>query len=174
MKKIAVKCDRCGQEVQGWVEPGVATSGFYAVGPGKAFERFARPGEINVCDKCMSADPLFRQEYGIPRAEPSRGVEFIATERRRQVEQEGWTAEHDDQWDRGELIEAARSYAQHAESFYTSETEVSFAGLRRGELPRDWPWEPQWWKPSNEPIRDLVKAGALIAAEIDRLLRKAR
>jgi hypothetical protein len=36
-----------------------------------------------------------------------------------------------------------------------------------------WPWEqPDWWKPSDNPIRNLEKAGALIAAEIDRLIRK--
>lgn len=36
-----------------------------------------------------------------------------------------------------------------------------------------WPrrWSPDWYKPTNA-IRDLVKAGALIAAEIDRLQRK--
>jgi len=33
-----------------------------------------------------------------------------------------------------------------------------------------WPWGKEWWKPSDRR-RDLVKAGALIAAEIDRLDR---
>ncbi len=36
---------------------------------------------------------------------------------------------------------------------------------------RWWPWGKSWWKPSDDPIRDLEKAGALIAAEIDRRLR---
>jgi len=35
-----------------------------------------------------------------------------------------------------------------------------------------WPWGSEWWKPSKDPIRDLVKAGALIAAEIDRLQKE--
>lgn len=37
-----------------------------------------------------------------------------------------------------------------------------------------WPssWHPEWWKPSNDPVRNLVKAGALIAAEIDRIQRQ--
>jgi hypothetical protein len=35
-----------------------------------------------------------------------------------------------------------------------------------------WPWDRAWWKPSpNNRIRDMEKAGALIAAEIDRLQR---
>lgn len=36
-----------------------------------------------------------------------------------------------------------------------------------------WPFDASWWKPSNDPIRNLIKAGALIAAEIDRLQRLA-
>ncbi len=36
-----------------------------------------------------------------------------------------------------------------------------------------WPWEMAWLKISEDPVRNLVKAGALIAAEIDRLLRLA-
>lgn len=31
--------------------------------------------------------------------------------------------------------------------------------------------EEKWWKPSDDPIRNLVKVSALIAAEIDRLKR---
>lgn len=38
-------------------------------------------------------------------------------------------------------------------------------------VPKDWPWDPKWWKPSENRIRDLVKAGALICAEIDRIWR---
>lgn len=34
-----------------------------------------------------------------------------------------------------------------------------------------WPFEVSWWKPDNDPIKTLTKAGALIAAELDRLLR---
>jgi hypothetical protein len=38
-------------------------------------------------------------------------------------------------------------------------------------VPKFWPWKPWWWKPSTNRIDELVKAGALIAAEIDRLQR---
>jgi hypothetical protein len=44
--------------------------------------------------------------------------------------------------------------------------------MKSGHPPDDWPWDWRFWKPSVDPIRDLVKAGALIAAEIDRLQRK--
>lgn len=88
------------------------------------------------------------------------GTELIAEERTRQISGEGWSAEHDDSHKRGELARAGVAYAIHA--------------LIGGTQPVNaWPWELKWWKPSDEPVRNLVKAGALIAAEIDRLQRKA-
>lgn len=85
----------------------------------------------------------------------SRGVELIAAERRRQIEVEGWTAEHDAQHKGGELSLAAAVYA--------------VPNHLRGILMVLWPWDSFWYKPKDR-IRDLVRAGALIAAEIDRLL----
>ena len=92
------------------------------------------------------------------------GAELIAGERKRQEAEEGWTSEHDDTEHRyGDLTQAAVSYAQNA-----------ICQIQRSDYPRPtpWPWEFAWWKPSADPIRNLVKAGALIAAEIDRLLRE--
>lgn len=102
------------------------------------------------------------------------GAEMIAAERRRQIESEGWTAQHDDtEHAGGGLLEAAVCYAGAAEATYYNPQCVTFkGGWRVGEgVPSDWPWAPEWWKPSDDPIRNLVKAGALIAAEIDRLQR---
>lgn len=90
------------------------------------------------------------------------GVALIADERLRQIKVEGWTPEHDDAHEDGELADAASCYA------YVSNYEHP-EGVR---VPEDWPWDRKWWKPSANPIRNLVKAGALIAAEIDRLQRK--
>lgn len=45
-----------------------------------------------------------------------------------------------------------------------------YEGMESGPI---WPWDPSWLKLSPDPIRNLVKAGALIAAEIDRLQRVA-
>lgn len=93
------------------------------------------------------------------------GISLIAAERERQIAVEGWTPEHDDKHNKAELNEAARAYARAAELQVRSGCEPTHAGL--------WPWDASWWKPSPEPIRNLVKAGALIAAEIDRLQRTA-
>ena len=102
---------------------------------------------------------------GLPRPEgirrdPTQAVLDVLAERRRQIEAEGWTPEHDDEHAEG-LACAAACYA---------------AGSRRLMMEGDmadievWPWDESWWKPTT-PRRDLVKAGALILAEIERLDR---
>lgn len=95
------------------------------------------------------------------------GIGLIESERMRQVLQEGWTAEHDAQHDRGEMAHAAGAYAIHASKQVQG---LKGDGLQDG-TPPIWPWNDSDWKPSADPIRNLTKAGALIAAEIDRLLR---
>lgn len=84
----------------------------------------------------------------------------IAKERQRQRDIEGWTVAHDDGHDAGEMASAAACYA------------LSATGIRGddGAMLRFWPWDDHWWKPTNRR-RDLIKAGALIVAEIERLDR---
>ena len=98
--------------------------------------------------------------------ETTDGVGMIAAERRRQVEQEGWSVEHDNGWIGGELGDAAMCYAEHADLLRRGRAGTSWSVT-------SWPWDLTWWKPSPDPIRNLVKAGALICAEIDRLQRAA-
>lgn len=85
-------------------------------------------------------------------------LEDIRAERQRQQEVEGWTTAHDDDHWGGELALAAACYAAHA------------GGRYQDALPAIWPWRREWWKPKNAR-RDLVRAGALIVAEIERLDR---
>lgn len=93
----------------------------------------------------------------------SAGVRAIAAERTRQVAEEGWTPEHDDTHDECELALAAAAYI------------LNYASPRSGQNGRLlWPWEQEDFKPSvpgEDPKAALAKAGALIAAEIDRLDR---
>ena len=85
------------------------------------------------------------------------GADLIAAERNRQIEREGWTPEHDDAHGNSELALAAVAYAMP--SWEDSRSDW-------------WPWESQWWRPTPyDRVRELVKAGALIAAEIDRIRR---
>lgn len=92
------------------------------------------------------------------------GIELIAEERTRQISEEGWTPEHDDTHSGGAMAAAASCYAWPQWGPQEWEDPTGFS-------PVNWPWEHKWWKPSGSRIRDLVKSGALIAAEIDRLQR---
>ncbi|EQC0107484.1 hypothetical protein [Pseudomonas aeruginosa] len=83
----------------------------------------------------------------------------VQAERRRQVEAEGWTPEHDN----GEMARAAACYALAGSSAPNDGTAALLVSLA-------WPWDEQWWKPSTAR-RDLVKACALALAEIERLDR---
>lgn len=92
-----------------------------------------------------------------------RGLYLIGEERRRQVDEEGWSAEHDDLHMEGELAMAAALYAAPDPLFTFSDD---------GEEVDPWPWPAECDKREKHPrIRQLVISGALIAAEIDRLLR---
>ncbi len=93
------------------------------------------------------------------------GVAAIAAERKRQMEVEGWTPTHDDEYGNQQLPAAAVAYLLH---------DFGVPVLDRGSIPalhgRIWPWGFMYWKPKG-PQRNLVRAGALIAAELDRLDR---
>ena len=94
---------------------------------------------------------------GLPKP-PMTGAEFITKERERQMSVEGWTAEHDDRHINDELARVGANYALPSK--------YRLSGL--------WPsaWSLEWWKPCEDNrIKELTKAGALIAAEIDRLQR---
>ena len=87
------------------------------------------------------------------------GVNLITNERQRQIDLEGYNAEHDDYHQNGALAIAAAAYIYSAlgEGSYKNAAIELLAGAF--EI-----------KPST-PLKDLVKAGALVAAEIDRRLR---
>ena len=85
----------------------------------------------------------------------------VVAERQRQKTIEGWTPEHDDEHCNGELAMAAVCYINETGTVN-----------RNGGKPWGWPWDASWWKP-NARRRNLVKAGALILAEIERIDRAA-
>ena len=91
----------------------------------------------------------------------------VMAERRRQIEAEGWTAECDDQHTHGALAWAAACYLQEAASeAWTGTGDCPVPG----SAPEQWPFAGHFWKPASQR-RNLVKAGALILAEIERLDR---
>lgn len=100
------------------------------------------------------------------------GVSIIARERQRQVQVKGYTPEHDDEHDLGELALAAALYALPYDAKVGNEPllkQDDFINLHIAlETGCNFFVDPE---PDNQ--RRLAKAGALIAAEIDRLLRHA-
>lgn len=87
----------------------------------------------------------------------------IAEERRRQIAVEGWSAEHDDKHIHGELAIVAALYG------LPEHLRAAIRGVRQ-LFPAT--WDLSSWKPTTRR-RDLVKAAALICAEIERLDREA-
>lgn len=90
----------------------------------------ARPAPDTLADRVQALD----------------GESLIAAERRRQVEQEGYSPEHDDAHGWRVLHHAAMHYL--------------------GEEGYSWPWAPGAYKPTDA-VRDTIKAGALAQAAVE-------
>lgn len=111
-------------------------------------------------------------------------IELIAAERQRQQSALGWTREHDDEHTDESMAAAAACYAAPRQIYTMHET-------KRGLVMHDpFPWghvvrngraadDPDGWhtcttaekKAGKDRVRQLTIAGALIAAELDRVLR---
>jgi len=98
---------------------------------------------------------------------PTAAASDVLAERQRQISVEGWTPEHDDEHDCGELARGAAAYI--LELFDVPVLKMNAVEGIKGPM---WPWEPYQLKPSNARV-GLVKAGALILAEIERIDRAA-
>lgn len=85
-------------------------------------------------------------------------IREIELERRRQISAEGYTTDHDDAHDRGELAGGAAYYA-----IMSTRPRFIPSGL--------WPFRDP--PKAADRRRELVKAGAMIVAEIERLDRLA-
>lgn len=99
------------------------------------------------------------------------GIEIIKEERERQINKLEYTANRDKEYLLGELAIAGSVYAKppFLREMRVDPLEVD---LPEPQKPVGWPWSAKYWKPCpNNRVRELAKAGALIAAEIDRLLR---
>lgn len=85
--------------------------------------------------------------------ESDSGANLILFERIRQYQEEGVTDEADDKLNEEDLLLAAIAYIKNSPLHY-------------------WPWDIKFYKPTTRK-RDLVKAGALICAAIDKIAREA-
>lgn len=91
------------------------------------------------------------------------GVESIAAERARQIAEEGFDTGNDAGYVKEELIRAAICYL-------LVRSRLSGVALSLGStmFQHLWPFGREWWKPKSKR-EDLIRAGALIAAELDRM-----
>lgn len=102
-------------------------------------------------------------------ADLSKAAEDVLAERQRQISVKGYTVAHDDIYICGELAGAAACYAMNT-------LRVDNQGLREGvyRVMADlWPWARGYWKPKNKRS-DLVRAAALLIADIERIDRAYR
>lgn len=90
-------------------------------------------------------------------------IQDVVGERQRQISAERWTPEHDDKHPVGDMARAAACYALVSANYPADDVAIL----------RFWPWLDGWWKP-GENRRNLIKAGALILAEIERIDRAAQ
>ncbi len=125
---------------------------------GNVLDYAAQRGDLHA--RAMSSDGHLTLYVRTTPTETAASLDVLA-ERARQVSAEGWTPEHDDEHNDGSLARAAACYALHTEPVGNV-----------GDYLRFWPWGGEAWKP-RERRRNLVKAGALVLAEIERIDRAA-
>lgn len=96
----------------------------------------------------------------------SKAIKDVINERKRQIEKEGYSTEHDDEHEDFELTRAAICYAEGAAYFHDDASE-EYVHI---PVSVHWPWESAAFKPKS-PRRDLVRAASLIISEIERIDR---
>lgn len=186
---------------------GTSAIGRYHVFPGTGFSydlcgpvggRLSTHKRLSEAKAAAQADYEARIRSALSAQAQDLAVEDVFSEVRRQVEVEGWSADHDDAHDKGEMAGAAACYALEGVTYtapdhypprkkYAAvvdarnsipekerETTREAIKLALGEpaAPRNWPWHASWWKPTTTR-RNLVKAAALLISEIKRLDRAA-
>lgn len=107
-------------------------------------------------------DRVFEVMFG--RRSLSAFMQAAIAERWRQIDQEGWSLDHDDAHAPGEMAKAGGTYAQYA---------GTPSGWGFVHAPLTWPWSAEWWKPAGFR-RDLVKACSLIIAEGEKFDRQRK
>ncbi len=94
----------------------------------------------------------------------------VLKERARQIHQEQYSTAHDDKYKGNELVRAGAGYANHVIARAWTYDESDPIRYQEEEAPDFWPWCDDSWKPTS-PRQDLVKAAALLIAEIERIDR---
>lgn len=129
----------------------------------EALERGDDPRKLEVPELVHQAEQDLAEELAEHRGRQivsRKSALLIAEERARQIEEEGYTESRDAAYVDGELAMAAGCYALAAA--------VEHQQIKHP--PTFWPWPEEAWKP-KDARQNLIRAGALILAELDRLDR---
>jgi hypothetical protein len=101
-----------------------------------------------------------------------KAIDDVIMERQRQIHREGYSTSHDDEHADRELARAGAAYALHyvQREWVFDSTPDQYRDSTNSDLdaacfPDDWEFKPK------DPRRDLVRAAALLIAEIERLDR---
>jgi hypothetical protein len=119
----------------------------------------------HICDRnCSESDVAASKRRVDVACAAAAALRDVVAERRRQIEAEGWTTEHDDEHADESMALAAACYALPSSLRSVGPSPI------RGDTPTFWPWAGHWWKPRTRR-EDLVRAAALLLAEIERIDR---
>lgn len=166
-----------GREITTGIEIGAQPGGYcrlYLYGPDSGIDSYTTRAELAKIYEVLREifhEATLLAEITALQAKVGGAIGDIADERRRQIDAEGWTPEHDDEHGDGEMADAAACYAATSDLFAADlidEGQPDSMIVYRSV----WPWDAEWWKPKDRR-RDLVRAAALIVAEIERIDRKA-
>ena len=122
---------------------------------------------VRSCGKCGKRFAPYTESMEAATKE-SNAISDVIAERQRQKDSEGWTPKHDDQHSDGAIALAGAGYAHAAAWGTMAPDDIQFS---QDDPPAAWPAE--WNFKPGEPRRMLVKAAALIIAEIERIDRAA-
>jgi hypothetical protein len=152
------RCEGCGQQADtDDREPWTAWTSLPLRSSAAVLAGLVKPVPCDACGGTGRTRAPDRASGRVPGTEA--GLSLIAAERARQVAVEGYTPEHDAEHAHGELARAGAVYALWA---------VKAGGVNPHDPMKYWPRD--WRFKGGEALDHLVKAGALIAAEIDRIV----
>ena len=148
------------------------------VGSTEAIARHLRKGadyidqlERELASKNAIIEKLLHEDLSArPSLATTGAMADVAAERQRQIDAEGYDHEHDDQHDTGGLAAAAWCYV-HSALCEIGKPKAPVPAINA--IPAFWPWEDAAWKPKGAR-RNLIRAAALIVAEIERMDRRGR
>lgn len=150
-RRVCGSLQKIADELQDWIHKGSK--------PEKILQDYEFFSVGNPSEHLRLSDKL-NIEFDPKTSEGSRsaGANLIRAERHRQITEEGYSKDNDKRYIHDELIDATVAYLLQSKS-NSDEFDV---------LVNWWPWEKKYWKPSKNITTNLKKAGALVAAEIDR------